>query len=175
MSKNLFAAGFIAFIFLFMIPLRSAAVMEGISTDELTRASDAIVDGEVIDSRSFWSSDGRTIITRAVVAIGEVVRGRVTGKRIVVEYEGGEVGDTGLRVSDMAVLEKGERVLLFLTEGKSRLSGRAYRIVGKGQGKYTIGKDDIARKRGFSVMRGRELIDNDIPVDLLKEKIRGVK
>jgi hypothetical protein len=175
MKKTFFAINILYLVMFAVLPSPSSAIMEGISTEELTRSSDIVVDGDVIDSRAFWSSDGKTIITRAVVRMREVIRGKLVQKRIVVEYDGGEIGQTGLMVSDMATLKKGERVILFLRAGKSRRGGNAFQIVGKGQGKYLIGADNIARKRGFTVLRGRELIDNDIPVDILKDKIRRVR
>ncbi len=175
MKKTFFAINFLYLVTLAVLPSPSTAIMEGISTEELTRSSDIVVDGDVIDSRAFWSSDGKTIITRAVVLMREVIRGKLLRKKIVVEYDGGEIGQTGLMVSDMATLKKGERVILFLRAGKSRRGGNAFQIVGKGQGKYLIGADNIARKRGVTVLRGRELIDNDIPVDILKDKIRRVR
>jgi hypothetical protein len=47
--------------------------------------------------------------------------------------------------------------------------------VGKAQGKYTVGKDGMARKQGFSVGAGREAVDAEIPVDVLIEKIKSVQ
>jgi hypothetical protein len=93
----------------------------------------------------------------------------------MVEYEGGEIGDIGLRVSDQSPLIKGEKVILFLRSGKSKKEGAAYNIVGKGQGKYVIDADGIARKGGFSIAGGKEDIDNNIPVDKLIEKINKIK
>ena len=163
-------------LILFFHAITSFAVMAGLSTADLARSSGAVITGEVVQSESFRSEDGKTILTKASVVVTEVVRGVVDEKTVIVEYEGGEVGGVGLRVSDIAPLVKGERVLLFLTKEKSRADkAEIHRIVGKGQGKYTIDEKGIARKRGFSVARDNEVIDNDIPVEDLKEKIRRVR
>jgi hypothetical protein len=147
----------------------SYAVMLGLSTEELTRGSEAVVEGDVQDMQSHWSEDGKTIYTSVTVVIREAIKGEASEQTIVVEHEGGEVGDIGLRVSDMAVFRKGQRVILFLKPGRS---GNVYNIVGKAQGKYDIDAQGIARKRGFTLMGGQEAVDNDIPVEALKAKIR---
>ena len=153
----------------------SLAVMKGLSTDELAKASETVVIGEVEDAEAQWSSDGKTIFTSATISINEVVTGKTLPGKIVVEYEGGELGDIGLKVSDMATLDKGDKVLLFLKTARSKKFGSAYNMIGKAQGKYKIGEDGIARKGGFSIADGGNEIDNDLPVDVLAEKIRRIK
>lgn len=153
----------------------SSAVMQGMSTADLTRASDLVIEGDVIDVRAFWSRDGNSIVSSATILQSNVIRGQTFQKRITVEYEGGEIGDTGFRVSDVSPLTEGERVILFLQSGTSRVNGNVFTIVGKGQGKYTISSDGIARKGGFSIIQGNEVIDNNIPVSDLIDKIRNTK
>ena len=169
----------IKFLFLIMAYLllssRSLAIMIGLGTEELTRGSESVIIGEVEDTETQWSKDGKTIFTKAFIVVNKIIRGRTLQKRITIEYEGGEIGDIGLKVSDVVPLEKGERVLLFLKSGKSRGDGFVYNIVGKAQGKYTIDKERVARKRGFSVTGGEDIIDNNIPLDELLKKIREVK
>ncbi len=169
----------IKFLFLtmvyFFLPARSLAIMVGLGTEELTRGSESVIIGEVEDTEAQWSKDGKTIFTKAFIVVNEIIRGRTLQKRITIEYEGGEIGDIGLKVSDVAPLEKGERVLLFLKSGKSRGDGFVYNIVGKAQGKYSIDNERIARKRGFSVTGGEDIIDNNISLDELIKKIREVR
>jgi hypothetical protein len=149
--------------------------MRAMSTEELTGASDLVLEGEVKNVRSHWSKDGKTIFTRAVILDSYVIKGRVTQRHIAVEYEGGEIGDIGYRVSDVVPLREGEKVIIFLKSGKSKKDGQVFNIVGKGQGKYTVGNDGIARKDGFSILSGEELIDNNIPVGELIDKIKKIK
>jgi hypothetical protein len=152
-----------------------AALMVGMTTDELTTESELILDGVVEDRKSQWSRDGETIITRVTVRYTELIKGKTKDRKVVVEYDGGTVGDTVLKVSDMADFRVGERVILFLKHGKSKKEGDVYSVIGKSQGKYTIDSEGIARKKGFSFIRGTGFIDNDLPADELKEKIRKVK
>ena len=176
MNRRFFIIKFLFLIMVcFLLSSSSLAVMFGLGTEELTRASESVIIGEVEDTEAQWSKDGKTIFTKAFIVVNEIIRGRTLQKRITIEYEGGEIGDIGLKVSDVVPLEKGERVLLFLKSGKSRGDGFVYNIVGKAQGKYTIDKERIARKRGFSVTGGEDIIDNNIPLDELIKKIREVR
>jgi len=154
---------------------QAGAFMTGLSTEELTRSSEAVVVGGVEDVESHWTQDGTSIFTTASVVVEEVVRGVVIQQRVTVEYEGGEIGEMGLKVSDVAPLERGERVLLFLKSGKSKRYGSVYNIVGKAQGKYLIGEDGIARKRGFALSSRKEAVESETPLRRLIEKIRNVQ
>jgi len=153
------------------------AVMKGLSTEKLTRSSEMVVRGEVKEVKSYWSDDGKTIFTSATISIRDIIRGKLVQKTIVVEYPGGQVGDIGLKVSDVATFKKGEQILLFLKPAKNKRAEAEdiYNIVGRAQGKYTIDSDGIAKKRGFSLADGKDAIDNNIPVDKLIEKIKGIK
>jgi len=175
MKRNLFVIKFIWLIMIFFLSSSSSAIMKAMSTEELVRTSEIVVIGEVEDVKAQWSKDGKTIFTSASIVISDVIRGKIDQEKIIVECEGGEVGDIGLKVSDVSPLRKGEKVILFLKSGKSKKEGVVHNIVGKAQGKYTIDADGIARKGGFSIVSGEDVIDNNIPVDELIDKIRRVK
>jgi hypothetical protein len=153
---------------------QATAIMMGLSTEDLTRASKIIVLGEVINVASHWNSDRTTILTSASILVKDVVKGEQLEQMITVAYEGGEVGDIGLKVSDTVPLVTGEEVLLFL-KPEEETGANNYSIVGRAQGKYIISKDGIASKTGFSLIEGKEAVDNDIPLSDLIEKIRRVK
>jgi hypothetical protein len=154
---------------------QAKAFMTGLSTEDLTRSSEAVVVGGVEDVESHWTQNGTSIFTTASVVVEEVVRGVVKQQVVSVEYEGGEIGEIGLKVSDVAPLEKGERVLLFLKSGKSKKYGSVYNIVGKAQGKYLIGEDGFARKRGYALSSRKDVVENETPLRILIEKIRNVQ
>ena len=100
--------------FLLALPIASWAVMEGLPTEDLARGADIVVLGDVESATAKWSDDGKTIFTTAIVVVTDVIKGRSVGRKIEVEYPGGEVGGIGLKVSDEPAMEKGEKVLLFL-------------------------------------------------------------
>ena len=152
------------------------AVMRALSIGELTKSSDAVVEGDVVHVTSFWTTDGKAIMSRATVTIVDVVRGAADQKILTVEFEGGEVGDVGMGVSDMATVSSGQRILVFLRKKRGLPNERTYEIIGRAQGLYKVGADRVARKGGFSLVPGSgEVVDNNLDVDLLKEKIRGAR
>lgn len=175
MKKGLSIMSILFYLTLFLLPLPSSAIMVGLSTEELTLSSDAVIMGEVESVESRWDKEGKTIFTRAIIEVTETIKGKTKSKFIRVNYEGGEVGDIGLMVSDVAPLKKGERVLLFLQADKQEKVDDLYTITGKAQGKYTVHEDGTARKGGFSIVDGQELIDEALPVEKLIEKIKGAK
>ena len=176
-SKRNLIMMLLCLMFVYFLSSQAFAIMVGLSTEELTRASEVVIRGEVEDVESLWSKDRKIIFTSASIVINDVIKGKIAQEKIVVEYEGGEIGNIGLRVSDVSPLKKGERVVLFIKAGKSKKDelGDIYNIAGSAQGKYIIGDDGIARKSGFSVVDGKDVIDNNISVDALIGKIRGVK
>ena len=121
------------------------------------------------------------IFTTAEINVEEALKGDASpGQLVTVTQEGGEVGDVGLKVSDSSTFTRGEQLIVFLeSEAKhpdaarqhSGLGG-AYKLVGKAQGKYTVDKDGIARKKGFSLADGSELVDDSIPAADLINKIK---
>lgn len=160
---------------IFLISSYAEALMVGMSTEKLTNDAEVVVKGDVVDSKSYWSSDGKSIVTQVRVRYSEVIKGEVVSREFIVEHLGGMVGDLGMSVSDTSEFKKGEQVILFLNKGMSKVSGEAYNVTGRAQGKYTVGSDGIARKKGFSVVPGDGVIDNNIPEDELINKIKRVK
>jgi hypothetical protein len=157
------------------------AVMIGLSTEELTKASHVVILGTVESVQSLWSSDGRTIFSRATILVSDTAKGNAAGEKIAVEYDGGEVGGVGLKVSDSPTLAAHERIILFLKTGSARNpeagqpdGQKTFNVVGKAQGKYRIDEKGVARKGGFSVASGEDRLDNNIPYQELLDKVRAV-
>jgi hypothetical protein len=161
---------------LFFLVLQAHGVMMGLSTEALTEMSDLIITGKVENVETQWSEDGKKIISRAEVIMNEVIKGEIVGVVVLVEYDGGEIGNVGMRVSDVRSLKSGEEVLLFLKskEKEEKVKEGSYHIVGRAQGHYTIDRQGFARKSGFSIIDKGDLIDNNVPLDVLIEKIRKV-
>ena len=158
----------------FFVPFSLSADMIALSTEELTKLSENVIVGKVEKTVAQWSEDGKMIITRATIQINNVIRGNLNKNKIIVEYLGGEIGDIGLKVSDVSSLKAGEEVILFLTR-KNLKDDSVFKIAGEAQGHYTIDKNGIARKGGFSVIGNKDIIDNNVPVNTLIDKIRKIK
>ena len=163
---------FMGFI-LFSSP--ALAIMLGMSTEDLTKSSQTVIIGKVGEVVCQWSEDGNRIVTRATVEVDEVLKGNLSHSEVIVEYEGGEIGEIGLKVSDSPSLVSGENVILFLKEIGEARGASINNIVGKAQGKYSIGEDGIVRKTGFELLKGNNVIDNAISVDEIVGKIKAIK
>ena len=174
MKTRLFIFNLLCFILVFFVPVSLSAQMIALSTEELTKLYENVIIGKVEKTVAQWSEDRKTIITRATIQINNVIRGNFNKNKIIVEYLGGEIGDIGLKVSDVSSLKAGEEVLLFLTR-KNLKNDSFFKIAGNAQGHYSIDKNGIARKGGFSVMGNKYTIDNNVPVNTLIDKIRKIK
>ncbi|MEO5360398.1 MAG: hypothetical protein H7843_08100 [Nitrospirota bacterium] len=159
----------LGFVCLSMILSQTAFAVHGISTSELVKSSEVIIAGKVEKASCHWSKG--TVVTRATVKVNEVLAGSVGNKDIVVEYEGGKVGDLELKLTDAVTLTKGEEIILFLKMGESKLTGTVFLISGEAQGKYII-KNGIATKHGFTLETNHDVVDNNIPVKDLIAKIK---
>jgi len=90
----------------------------GAPVDLATRvrgASRAVV-ATVVHAESRWvttAAGDRVIVTQAVARIHEALKGPNTGT-LVVEFEGGAVGEQSMRASDMDVLPVGRRAVLLV-------------------------------------------------------------
>ena len=142
MNKNIIVIASLFLALTFFSPISSFALMIEKSAEELSQDAKVIIQGEVKSVRSYKGING-VIYTRASVVVNDVIKGKNIKKNITVEYEGGEVGDIGVRVEDEPTLEKGEQVLLFLTNSFWRKN--VYYIVGGVLGKYAICSDDTVR------------------------------
>ena len=153
----------------------SFALMIGLSTKKLALNSDIVIKGEVIEIVSQWTEGRAAIFSTATVRVEEVVAGSYSKENIEVVYNGGVADGIGMKVSDTPSFKKGETVILFLSPSLKLKKAHAYRVYGRAQGKYLVGKDNIARKKGFSIVDNQESIDNDLPAHELIEKIKGYK
>jgi len=162
------------FILVCFLPY-SSAIMIGLSTRALTIDSELVIRGEVIDIVSQWTENRKAIFSIATIRVDEVVTGDYSKSTIEVSYDGGVVDGIGMKVSDTPSFNKGETVILFLSPDLKLRKAQAYSVYGRAQGKYLIDKDNIARKRGFSIAGESEGMDNDLSADELIEKIRKFK
>ena len=101
--------------------------------DELVERADTIVAGEVLDMRSAWTADRRSIFTTVTLRPDWRFKG---GERSLIRFRipGGTVGDIRLMVTHSASLAIGEQALVFLAGD----SGRLPRVVAGEAGKRHI-------------------------------------
>ncbi|HVP62397.1 MAG TPA: hypothetical protein VMT11_17695 [Myxococcaceae bacterium] len=109
-----------------------ASITVQMDVPALTAASTDVVDAQVVSASAVWTGDHRRIMTHVQVDVRETWKGTATG-RITVVQPGGERDGLGQRVSGVAALVPGERVVLFLER-----AGDRHRVVGLAQGVYRV-------------------------------------
>ena len=168
----LFSIKLLFFILISVIFISSAgySLMIKLSLERLSCDSDTIVLGEVIDIECHWSMDRSTIVTIVTLQVQRMIKGGLHGDQILIQYPGGEIGDIGLRVSDMPDFHLRERTLVFLEtitdKNDLRNSLRiamnfwpAFTVFGAAQGKYSIDSKETAKKGGYTLIS--EELDED--------------
>lgn len=132
-------------IVLFALVVLAAAMATHASTflamdqAELTAASSVVVQGEVVETQSFWDETGRVIVTEAVVVVDEVVAGRAP-REVRVRTFGGEVAGYHVDAIGFPRFEAGQQVLLFLQpgDGETLRGTEVLRVTGYQLGQYHI-------------------------------------
>ena len=136
----------------------------GPAVDLATRvrgASRAVVVTVVqLDSRWVTNPHGdRIIVTRTIARIDEALKGPRTGS-LVVELEGGTVGEVSMRVSDMDLLPIGARAVLLIEpnpDGTWRPHRRGFGVLRIDAGDRVAGVGlDLADVRRVAVAAGRQ-------------------
>jgi hypothetical protein len=115
------------------------AAQEGLPVDltSLARGADRVVVATVTRVDPIFQSNGfgdQLIVSRTHLRVDTVLKnGRATDDQaLVLELEGGTIGDLTLEVSDLPSLERGERAVLFLgrdTRGATVPHGRGQGIL----------------------------------------------
>jgi hypothetical protein len=109
----------------------SEATRTSDSPRDLDQIAEVVVRGTVTKVSSQFTND--TIWSRAEVSVETVEKGTAVTK-VVVEYEGGRVGDIELVVSSQPRFGMGEHVLLYLVRG----TGDNFRVAGGPAGKILL-------------------------------------
>lgn len=124
MTKRLLSL--VAVAILFALPL-SASTFIAMSETELLAGSQAVVQGKVLDVRSFWNDDRTAIVTEARVLVDELVAGEAPSV-VVVKTFGGQVGDIVIEAHGFPTFQAGEQVLLYLSPDGDDFSVTGYRL-----------------------------------------------
>ena len=115
------------------------AIMLKMDLKALTRESDLIVIGKVVNIDSQVEEKGETF-TYVSINVDECVKGKPLQGEIVIAVPGGTVGELTMWVSEAAKFTLGETNLLFLSHFRNNL----YQVVGGVQGKLTVDKGNIS-------------------------------
>jgi hypothetical protein len=178
-ARRRVAAILAALIALFLIlPRADASVARAIRLADLVRTSQHVVVGVPGESFSRWETVGpsRRIVTYTRVRVEETLAAEPSDSEILVRTLGGIVGDIGQVVYGEALLQRGERSLLFvhkLSDGKLSIAGMAqghfpmkadakgvYRVIASPHLDKLIGAKDsaVANLSGQSVTQCQKLI-----------------
>ena len=114
----------------------AASVVPYLGLEDLGRAGEVIVLGEVTAVDPGMSDDGRIIVTRVTVRIERALKGGPR-ERVTLEIPGGTLGGTTLVASGAPRFTAGERVVLFL---EPQAGGR-FGVTGWNQGRFTVRRD----------------------------------
>jgi len=129
--KNRLTAGLCVALVVAALPA-AAATFVHMDTEELIASSAAVVQGKVLDTRSFWNADRTVIVTEARVEVEDLVAGEAPAV-VTVKTFGGQVGDYRVVAEGFPTFAAGDEVLLFLTA-----DGADFRVTGHQLGDYRV-------------------------------------
>lgn len=102
-------------IFLFFSGYRVQAQLYKVELTEKVKNAPLIIEGKVIDQKSFWNDAHTMIYTANTVELYKIFKGNETSKTIEVLTQGGTVGLDCIEVSDLLQLDK-DKVGVFFCE-----------------------------------------------------------
>jgi len=149
------------------------------SRAELAAKASAVVVGDVLSVESFWTKDGRVIVTEAMVEVEDAILGE-TPSVVVVRTFGGTVNGYTVEAHGFPTFEKGQRLLLFLEQDKAEPGATdATRVLGYQEGMYRVALDKAGREVAHpTVDAGARLLTADgkvapLPRPILLDDLRG--
>jgi hypothetical protein len=114
-----------------------ATTVKRMDLDTLVSGAHEIVVGKVRGSETYWSEDGRLILTRDKIEVSETLKG-VNDGTVEITTIGGTIGDLTLYVAGMSVFKSGEEMIVFV-----EVAGSFRTVVGLGQGKFSVADDFV--------------------------------
>ncbi len=130
-----------------------ASVLIKLELPNLVAHAQAVIQGEVMGSRSYWTADRRSIETETELRVERTVQGKVEGRTVKVRTLGGKVGDIRMHVPGSPRFSKGQQVVLFLT---SRAGHRW--VLGMNQGVFDLSKTADGSRVVRQRMAGASLV-----------------
>lgn len=159
-----------------------AATFIDMEIPELVAESEAVIEGRVIETESFWDEKGLVIVTEAVIQVDEAIVGK-SEKQIRVRVPGGEVGGYIIQAPGFPTFERDERVVVFVhrPDTGDGLRDEALRVTGHPLGKYRVVEEGGLRMARPTVdsnvllvspSGGRTEAPRALSLDRLKEDVR---
>lgn len=115
------------------------AAMRKLPMADLARKADTIVVGTVTQQESAWDAQHTAIYTDVTLAVERVLAGTPV-EMVTLRVAGGRVGGMGMRTSNDAAFQDGERVIVFLNT-----SAVPSTVVGMQQGKFALQDNMVTR------------------------------
>jgi len=146
-----------------------ATTVERLTLEDLATRSQRIVQGVVRGSRTYWSPDGKLILTTTTIDVTEAIKGQ-GASTMEVTTVGGQIGDTVLHVGGMPAFVPGESTIVFVER-----SGGYLTVLGLGQGKFTVSNGEVANSLSeLTFADGRPARASRMPLQTFKSQIRSM-
>jgi hypothetical protein len=113
MKKLLHVLVICSFSILSIHQAATAQALYPVSIDKKISKSSLIVEGKVIDQKSFWNPQHTMIYTSNTIEVNKVFKGNNVSQTIEVLTVGGSVGLESVEASDLLTLEKGNVGMFF--------------------------------------------------------------
>jgi len=154
---------------LFIANFSYGTTVQRLDLEDLVKKARLIVAGKVTNSRTYWTGDGKLILTSYTIQVDESVKGQAS-HTVEVTAVGGKIGDLELQVSGMPSFQKGENAVVFIEQ-----SGAYQTVVGLGQGKFTVTNGEVANTvGGLSFPDGQPGKTVRMPIESFKNQIRAI-
>ena len=168
MLKKLLGGFIVAMVLLMGVAgTTQATTVERLTLEDLAARSQTIIQGTVRGTRSYWSSNGKLILTSTIIEVSESLKGQASGT-VEVTTVGGRIGDTILHVGGMPAFAAGESTIVFAERANGFLT-----VLGMSQGKFTVSNGEVANSPSeLSFPDGRPARPTRMAVQTFKSRIR---
>src|SRR6266487_4320688 len=146
--KVLFRRLFLYILFI-LLSYSPFAQLYKIELIEKIKASSIIVEGKVINKKSFWNNAHTMIFTANTIEVYKSFKGNVTEKRIEIMTQGGSVGPDAITASDLLQLDVGKIGMFFCEPNRINLKSpftkkKLFDVYSSDQGflRYDLKKDE---------------------------------
>lgn len=127
----------------------AASTLVRASLEDLVAANGMILVGEVVDTYSYWNSDGTFILTDVRISPSSVLKGRTPEREVTITVLGGSVGDLTTLIIGGAELVPANSYVLFLNEENLPGAHRVLTVRDHSQGVFGV-KEDVRGLRAIS-------------------------